>query len=50
MLEDTPFYARSLVDTRIDGTSLQVVHESLAAQRLTKPWVRHLLEYKMGKG
>ena len=50
MLEDTPFYARSLVDTRIDGTSLQVVHESLAAQRLGKPWVRHLLEYKMGKG
>lgn len=50
VLEDTPFYARSLVDTELSGERVRVVHESLDARRLARAWVRGLLGFKMGKG
>jgi len=49
VLEDTPFYSRNLVDTRMDGSALRVVHETLSARRLGQAWVRGLLGFKMGK-
>lgn len=48
-LEDTPFYARSLVDTRLLGRPIRVVHESLDGDRLARRWVRSLLGFKMGR-
>jgi carotenoid 1,2-hydratase len=46
-LEDTPFYARSLVDTRILGEPVRQVHESLSLDRFRAPWVRLLLPFRM---
>ena len=46
-LEDGPFYARSLVETRLAGHSVVAVHESLAAHRLRAPWVRALSKLRM---
>jgi carotenoid 1,2-hydratase len=46
-LEDAPFYARSLVETRIAGQSITGVHESLSLRRFAKPWVRALLPFRM---
>ncbi len=45
-LEDTPFYARSLVDTQIEGARLQAVHESLSLKRFQSHWVRSLLPFR----
>jgi carotenoid 1,2-hydratase len=46
-LEDAPFYARSLVSTRIGGEVLTGVHESLSLKRFAAPWVRVLLPFRM---
>lgn len=46
-LEDTPFYARSLVDTRLLGQPVRAVHESLALDRFRTGWVRALLPFRM---
>jgi carotenoid 1,2-hydratase len=46
-LEDAPFYARSLIATRIAGELLTGVHESLSLRRFAKPWVRALLPFRM---
>lgn len=46
-LEDTPFYARSLLATRWDGASVTAMHESLSLQRFRAPWVRALLPFRM---
>jgi carotenoid 1,2-hydratase len=46
-LEDAPFYARSLVATRIAGEPLTGVHESLSLRRFASPWVRALLPFRM---
>lgn len=46
-LEDTPFYVRSLVETSIDGQSMQAMHESLALDRFRARWVRALLPFRM---
>ena len=45
-LEDTPFYARTLVTTELAGTRGVAVHESLDATRLTRAWVRFLLPFR----
>ena len=45
-LEDTPFYARSVIDTRIGGRPLRAVHESLSMDRFVAPWVQVLLPFK----
>ncbi|HEX7718723.1 MAG TPA: carotenoid 1,2-hydratase [Woeseiaceae bacterium] len=46
-LEDTPFYARSLLTMESDDGPVQVMHESLSLQRFQTPWVRMLLPFRM---
>jgi carotenoid 1,2-hydratase len=46
-LEDTPFYARSLVRTVLGGTTLDSVHESLSLDRFQSPVVRAMLPFRM---
>ncbi len=44
-LDDTPFYARSLLGTDSDATL--VMHESLSLARFRSSWVRRLLPFRM---
>jgi carotenoid 1,2-hydratase len=46
-LEDTPFYARSLLKTRLLGEDLTAVHESLSIPRLVSWPVRLMLPWRM---
>lgn len=46
-LEDTPFYARSLVRTRLLGQTVTTMHESLDLNRFRAGWVRVLLPFRM---
>ena len=46
-LEDTPFYARSLVATTLMGQRVSAVHESLMLDRFTAPWVQPMLPFRM---
>ncbi|MBS0377485.1 MAG: hypothetical protein JSS29_03280 [Proteobacteria bacterium] len=45
-LEDTPFYARSLVETRLLGERMSAVHESLSLARFQSRWVQALLPFR----
>jgi carotenoid 1,2-hydratase len=49
-LEDGPFYARALVEHRLGGVRAVAMHETLAATRVPRPWVRHLVRYRMRSG
>jgi carotenoid 1,2-hydratase len=44
---DAPFYARSLLRTRIAGQEVTTVHESLDLDRFSRPWVQCLLPFRM---
>ena len=46
-LEDTPFYSRSLLQTRLLGRPYTAVHESLSMDRFCRGWVRCLLPFRM---
>jgi len=46
-LEDTPFYARSLLSTRLLDSSVTAVHESLSLDRFASRWVQMLLPFRM---
>jgi carotenoid 1,2-hydratase len=46
-LEDTPFYARSLIGTQWLGQPLQAVHETLDLRRFSRPWVQAMLPFRM---
>jgi carotenoid 1,2-hydratase len=46
-LEDTPFYARSVIETRLCGQTAAAVHESLSVDRFDTAWVRALLPWRM---
>ncbi len=46
-LEDTPFYSRSLLRSRLLGQSVEQVHESLSLDRFGRGWVRMLLPFRM---
>lgn len=47
-LEDTPFYARSVLKVHdANGRERHVMHESLSLIRFCKPWVRFLLPFRM---
>jgi carotenoid 1,2-hydratase len=46
-LEDTPFYARSLLHGSVHGQPATIVHESLSLDRFSRPWVRALLPFRM---
>lgn len=45
--EDTPFYARSLLSTRLEGERAAAVHESLSLDRFRLPIVRAMLPFRM---
>jgi len=45
-LEDTPFYARSMISTRLFGNTLTGIHESLSLDRFASPWVQCLLPFR----
>lgn len=46
-LEDTPFYARSLLATHLAGSPAVAVHESLSLDRFRARWVQCLLPFRM---
>lgn len=46
-LLDAPFYARSLVASRVRGAEALAMHESLDLDRFRAPWVRMLLPFRM---
>lgn len=46
-LEDSPFYTRSVVATRLLETDVTAIHESLSLDRFRKPWVQALLPFRM---
>lgn len=46
-LEDTPFYARSLLRTRLLGQEVSAVHESLSLPRWASPAVQLMLPFRM---
>jgi carotenoid 1,2-hydratase len=46
-LVDAPFYARSLVATRLQGSEVMTVHESLDLDRFQTRWVQSLLPFRM---
>jgi carotenoid 1,2-hydratase len=46
-LEDTPFYARSVVTSQLLGTPVTAMHESLSLDRFRSPWVQLLLPFRM---
>ncbi len=46
-LEDTPFYARSMMTAEQRGEILEGVHESLSMERFRRGWVRMLLPFRM---
>lgn len=46
-LEDTPFYARSLLSSQLLGQQVVSVHESLSLDRFRSRWVQTLLPFRM---
>jgi len=46
-LEDTPFYARSLVRTSLEGADAMAMHESLSLDRFRNPVVQLMLPFRM---
>lgn len=45
--EDTPFYARSLINTHLQGRAMRGVHESLNLNRFSSTWVQLMLPFRM---
>lgn len=46
-LLDAPFYARSVVKTRLLGQTVTAMHESLDLDRFRQPWVQALLPFRV---
>lgn len=46
-LEDAPFYARSILATRLLNEPVTAIHESLSLDRFRAGWVRLLLPFRM---
>ena len=46
-LEDTPFYARSVIGTQLYGERVTAVHESLSLGRFRAPWVQAMLPFRI---
>jgi carotenoid 1,2-hydratase len=46
-VEDTPFYARSLLSSRFLGEQVKSIHESLDLDRFSKLWVQAMLPFRM---
>lgn len=47
MLEDTPFYERSVLKSRLFGEDVISVHETLNVPRLVSPVVQYMLPFRM---
>jgi carotenoid 1,2-hydratase len=47
LLEDTPFYARALVDMQHTGLWLAGMHEQVDLRRFERPWVQFLLPFRL---
>ncbi|WP_254452553.1 carotenoid 1,2-hydratase [Roseicella sp. DB1501] len=46
-LQDAPFYARSVIETRLCGEAATAVHESLDLDRFRAPWVQAMLPFRI---
>lgn len=46
-LEDGPFYARSRIESRLDGMMSSGFHESVSLRRFAAPWVQMLLPVRL---
>ena len=46
-LEDGPFYARSVLRSRLFGENVTAMHESLSLDRFRAPWVQAMLPFRM---
>jgi carotenoid 1,2-hydratase len=46
-LTDAPFYARSVLSTRLLGQPATAMHESLDCRRFEQPWVQAMLPFRM---
>lgn len=46
-LDDTPFYARSIVGSCLLGRNVTAVHESLSLDRFRTPWMQAMLPFRM---
>ena len=46
-LEDAPFYARSVVASRLNGEDVTLMHESLSLDRFKMPVVQAMLPFRM---
>ena len=46
-LEDTPFYARSLIGAKLFGEDTMAVHESLSLDRFRAPLIQAMLPFRM---
>jgi carotenoid 1,2-hydratase len=46
-LEDAPFYARSVVSTKMLGEPVSLMHESLSLDRFKMPLVQAMLPFRM---
>ena len=46
-LEDGPFYARAVLDTRLWGGVAEAVHETLDLRRWVRPVVQAMLPFRM---
>jgi carotenoid 1,2-hydratase len=46
-LEDAPFYARSIVSSKLLGESVTLMHESLSLDRFRRPIVQAMLPFRM---
>jgi len=49
-LEDSPFYSRALIETRLEGRHILAVHETLSLDRFSRNWVQFLLPFRMRRG
>lgn len=47
ILEDGPFYMRSVVSTRLSGQPVKLMHESLSGDRFANPLVKAMLPFRM---
>jgi carotenoid 1,2-hydratase len=47
LLEDSPFYTRTLLRTQIDGVDADAFHESLSLSRFSNPVVQAMLPFRM---
>ena len=45
--EDSPFYARAALDTRLFGEAAVAVHETLSLDRFARRWVKAMLPFRM---